>query len=81
MCVRVRVRVCVRVRVRVCIIHPSFNLLLCIIAAICFPPEGCLNGGVCVEPGHCSCPSDYTGSRCDESKLHVVNPLLTIRNS
>ncbi|XP_076252421.1 protein kinase C-binding protein NELL1-like isoform X1 [Rhynchophorus ferrugineus] len=30
---------------------------------ICTP--GCLNGGVCVKPGQCSCPGGYTGSACE----------------
>ncbi len=43
--------------------------------AICYPPSGCLNGGYCISPGHCSCASGWTGDRCDQgitsSRLHV----------
>ena len=34
--------------------------------ATCFPPDGCLNGGHCVSPGHCSCAAGYRGLRCEE---------------
>lgn len=33
------------------------------VAAICTP--GCLNGGVCLKPGQCSCPGGYTGTSCE----------------
>ncbi|XP_050303564.1 protein kinase C-binding protein NELL1-like isoform X2 [Anthonomus grandis grandis] len=30
---------------------------------ICMPK--CLNGGVCLKPGQCSCPGGYTGTSCE----------------
>ncbi len=33
-------------------------------AAICIP--SCENGGICISPGHCACPSGFIGSRCEE---------------
>ena len=36
--------------------------------AVCFPPDGCLNGGHCVSPGHCSCADGFEGLRCDQGK-------------
>lgn len=49
-----------------------FWLVVCvnvlISTAICFPPDGCRNGGVCVRPGHCSCSIEWEGVRCDERK-------------
>ena len=36
--------------------------------AVCYPPDGCLNGGHCVAPGHCSCAAGYRGERCDEGE-------------
>lgn len=34
--------------------------------AICYPPDGCLNGGYCVVPGQCSCPNGWGGAKCHE---------------
>ena len=44
----------------VCIWSFSFLLFL----AQCRPP--CANGGHCFIPGHCVCPSNWTGPRCEE---------------
>ena len=38
-------------------------------SAVCFPPDGCLNGGYCAFPGQCSCSNGWDGERCDEGKL------------
>ena len=44
--------------------------------AICFPPDGCLNGGHCVTPGHCSCPTGWSGDRCDDGTCtHIIRIL------
>ncbi len=32
-------------------------------APVCEP--GCLNGGICVNPGQCDCPSGFSGNRCE----------------
>ena len=34
-------------------------------AAVCFPPVGCLNGGICVLPSLCVCVSDWSGRQCE----------------
>lgn len=39
------------------------RIYLLIFLAICTP--GCLNGGVCLKPGQCSCPGGYTGTLCE----------------
>ncbi|KAL4646849.1 protein jagged-1a-like [Arapaima gigas] len=33
--------------------------------AIC--PQGCQNGGSCVAPGICSCPSGWVGGACHKA--------------
>lgn len=43
---------------------------LILLLAQCRPP--CANGGHCVIPGHCACPSNWTGSRCEEGTLLTV---------
>ena len=40
--------------------------------AVCSPE--CENGGECFIPGHCACPSDWTGPRCEQG-IHS-DPLL-----
>uniref|UniRef100_A0A0K2TMD2 EGF-like domain-containing protein n=1 Tax=Lepeophtheirus salmonis TaxID=72036 RepID=A0A0K2TMD2_LEPSM len=30
-------------------------------------PDGCANGGTCVEPDVCACPGGYTGARCEKA--------------
>lgn len=37
--------------------------------AICFPPSGCQNGGVCVRPSLCACQAYWTGHICDD-RMH-----------
>ena len=45
-----------------------FERLVACVSAICFPPDGCLNGGECIAPGYCSCAQDWSGYKCEESK-------------
>ncbi len=40
--------------------------------AVCFPPSGCLNDGVCIRPGHCSCAAHWSGLACDEGKYAIA---------
>ena len=42
-----------------------------------FPPNGCANGGTCLEDGSCSCPSDiFTGRYCDTTALPCSDPVI-----
>ncbi len=36
----------------------------------------CANGGHCVIPGHCACPSNWTGSRCEEGILAITSLMI-----
>ena len=40
-------------------------------SAICFKPSGCLNGGFCSSPGHCSCGTGWEGLQCGQGTKHV----------
>lgn len=35
-------------------------------SALCFPPDGCLNGGECVRPSLCACQAYWAGRRCED---------------
>lgn len=37
----------------------------------------CLNGGECVEPNRCQCPSDFTGDTCEEHITEAETENLT----
>ena len=50
----------------------SKTILMIMSTAICFPPDGCRNGGVCIRPGHCSCSTGWEGVRCDERKSVAI---------
>ncbi len=45
-----------------------------LIAAICIP--SCENGGICISPGHCACPSGFIGARCEEGIIVYTITLL-----
>ena len=46
-----------------CVIHPH--------PAICLP-NGCLNGGHCVSPGHCACAPGWRGPRCEQGMEEMM---------
>lgn len=43
-----------------------FNNVFFWFQAVCVP--SCLNGGLCIKPNQCSCPSGWTGTRCSKRK-------------
>lgn len=52
-------------------IHYLMFLTLChMSSAICEPD--CANGGVCVAPGVCRCPTGFHGETCQEGKAHLL---------
>ncbi len=53
-----------------CVCHSGWKGERCT-EAICFLPDGCLHGGRCIEPGHCSCAYGYNGFKCQISKLSI----------
>ena len=42
----------------------TLNYVSVSILAICFPPDGCRNGGHCAQPGICSCTTGWRGPAC-----------------
>lgn len=60
--------------IRVCDAVGQLLLELCSLPlAYCLP--GCQNGGRCVGPNSCECPSGYKGDRCqDKSKPRKIVP-------
>lgn len=44
----------------------NFPLSFCLFAGVCEPM--CMNGGRCVGPDVCDCPSGWRGQRCDKRK-------------
>ncbi|XP_052812851.1 fibrillin-3-like isoform X1 [Mya arenaria] len=59
-----------------CSCHPGFTLdsnqLTC--KAVCFGSNFCQNGGSCVAPDKCICPSGYVSPKCaDENECSVKN--------
>ena len=39
-------------------------------SAVCSPT--CANGGTCVSPNTCDCPSGWTGSTCSQRELYIL---------
>ena len=46
----------------VVILNKCFVLFV-YVTAVCQEP--CLNGGMCIKPGQCSCPEGFTGTQCE----------------
>ena len=46
---------------------------------MCYPPSGCVNG-VCIAPNHCSCASNWDGTRCDIGKFNITKVFIFNRN-
>lgn len=49
-------------------------LIIYIFAAIC--KQACENGGKCLSPGICFCPSGYYGHNCQNGKFNLENVVL-----
>jgi len=70
-------------RYNCCMAQVESNNTQCLFypTAICFPPDGCLNGGHCVTPGHCSCPTGWSGEKCDEGIITIMSPHRPVINN
>lgn len=49
-------------------ISMCFNFIV-LLTAVCFPPTGCLNGGVCLRPSICVCQYGWTGRQCERREF------------
>ena len=53
-------------------LHCVYNgFLLNIVLLLCCPAictDGCDNGGTCVDPEMCECPSNWQGQKCDDGE-------------
>ena len=58
---------------RACTYTKVYLILDSISIAICFPPDGCVNGGECVRPSLCACQAGWSGRRCEQRKpIHFI---------
>ena len=53
--------------------YVEFNYAECIhmITAVCSPD--CMNGGICIELGVCTCVTGWTGNRCETGTQHFTS--------
>lgn len=56
-------------------LFPLVSPLSSLITAICILP--CLNGGRCVAPYQCECPTGWTGTRCHTGEFMFESVMLT----
>ena len=60
--------------------HVCNSLLFCLFALSAICMQGCQNGGECVAPNQCSCPSGrWTGNQCEEGSIICSECWLIVR--